>query len=91
MAGFQIRKPHSMDKDELRDAAEGLAKKLEGTHRVRANWEGDEVRIKGAGVDGRLTLGDEDVLVSVELGMMASAFKGVLRNEVQRYLDKYVT
>ncbi|GAB5415099.1 MAG: hypothetical protein Cons2KO_27020 [Congregibacter sp.] len=90
MAGFQIRKAQSMDKEELRDAAEGLAKQLEGSHGVRARWEGDSVRIKGAGVDGRLTLGDSDVLVSVELGLMASAFKGVLRSEVQRYLDEYV-
>jgi len=80
-----------MDKDELRVAAEDLAKQLEGSHGVRARWEGDCVRIKGAGVDGRLTLGDADVLVSVELGLMASAFKGVLRTEVQRFLDKYVS
>ncbi|WP_439101197.1 polyhydroxyalkanoic acid system family protein [Congregibacter sp.] len=91
MAGFQIRKPHSMNKAELREAAEGLAKQLEGSHGVRARWEGDSVRIKGAGVDGKLTLSDVDVLVSVELGLMASAFKGPLRNEVQRFLDEYVS
>ncbi|MFK7828200.1 MAG: polyhydroxyalkanoic acid system family protein [Congregibacter sp.] len=91
MAGFQIRKPHSMDKTQLREAAEGLAKQLEGKHGVRASWEGDCVCIKGAGVDGRLTLGDEDVLVSVQLGLLASAFKNVLRTEVQRYLDEFVS
>lgn len=91
MAGFQIRKPHSMQKVELREAAERLAKQLENSHRVRAEWEGDSVRIRGAGVDGKLTLSDADVLVSVELGLMASAFKGVLRSEVQRFLDKYVS
>ena len=90
MAGFQIRKAHTMDKDALREAAEELARELEATHGVRARWEGDSVRIKGAGVDGKLTLGDEDLLVSVELGLMASAFKGVLRNEVQRFLDEHV-
>ena len=47
--------------------------------------------MKGAGVDGKLTLSDHDVLVSVELGLMASPFKGVLRNEVQRFLDQYVS
>jgi putative polyhydroxyalkanoate system protein len=91
VAGFQIRKPHNMQKDELREAAEGLAQQLESTHGVRARWDGDCVRIKGAGVDGRLTLGEDDVLVSVELGLMASAFKGVLRSEVQRFLDEYVS
>ncbi len=91
MAGFQIRKAHSMNKAELRDAAQDLAQQLEKSHGVRARWDGDSVRIRGAGVDGHLTLGDTDVLVSVELGLMASAFKGVLRSEVQRFLDEYVS
>lgn len=90
MSGFKIRKAHSMEKDELRDAAEGLARELESTHGVRARWSGDSVRIKGAGVDGTLTLTDADLLVDVQLGLMASPFKNVLRQEVQRYLDQYV-
>ena len=91
MAGFQIRKAHSMRKDALREAAQGLARELESAHGVRAHWEGDSVRIRGSGVDGKLTLGERDVLVSVELGLLASAFKGVLRDEVQRFLDEYVS
>jgi len=79
-----------MPKEDLRAAAEGLARELEEAHGVRARWEGDCIRIKGSGVDGKLTLGDEDVLVSVELGLLASAFKGVLRSEVERFLEEYV-
>ena len=90
MAGFKIRKAHNMEKDELRDAAEGLARELESTHGVRARWNGDSVRIKGAGVDGTLTLSDADLTVDVQLGLMASPFKNALRQEVQRYLDEYV-
>lgn len=91
MAGFQIRKSYSMDRAALRSAAEGLAKELERTHGVRARWQGDRVSIRGAGVDGRLTLGDGELLVSVELGLLASPFKNVLRDEVQRYLDEHVS
>ena len=91
MSGFQIRKAYTMPKDDLRTAAEGLARELESTHGVRARWDGDRVRIRGAGVDGQLTLGDEELLVSVELGLLASAFKNVLRTEVQRYLDENVS
>ncbi len=91
MAGFQVRKAHTMSKDDLRDAAQGLASELEASHGVRAQWEGDSVRIRGSGIDGKLTLGEEDVLVSVELGLLASAFKGVLRNEVERFLEEYVS
>ena len=91
MAGFQIRKAHNMGKDALREAAEGLARELENAHGVRAQWIGDSVRIRGSGIDGRLTLGEDDLLVSVELGLLASPFKATLRNEVQRFLDEYVS
>ena len=90
MAGFQIRKAYTMSRDELRTAAEGLARELETTHGVRASWDGDHCRVRGAGVDGQLTLGEEELLASVELGLLASAFKNVLRTEVQRYLDENV-
>ncbi len=77
------------------EAADGreavrLAKSLERQHGVRSRWEGDTVRIKGAGVDGRLSFHDDLVDVSVKLGLLASAFQGVLRAEVQRYLDEHV-
>jgi putative polyhydroxyalkanoate system protein len=91
VAGFQIRKAYTMPKEDLRSAAEGLVSKLENAHGVSARWDGDKVRIKGSGVDGQLTLGEDDLLVSVSLGLLASAFKHVLRGEVQRYLDEHVS
>jgi putative polyhydroxyalkanoate system protein len=91
MAGFQIRRAYSMDKADIRSAAEGLARELEASHGVRARWDGDRVSIRGAGIDGRLTLGDGELLVSVELGLLASPFKNALRTEVQRYLDEHVS
>lgn len=91
MAGFQIRRPYTMSREDLRAAAEGLASELEASHGVRARWDGDRVSIRGAGIDGRLTLGEDELLVSVELGLLASPFKHALRSEVERYLDEYVS
>lgn len=90
MAGFQIRRAHSMQREELRTVARGLAQELQTTHGVRARWDGDQVSIRGSGVAGRLTLGDSEVLVSVELGLLAAPFKNALRSEVQRYLDEHL-
>ena len=91
MAGFRVTKPYTMPKSEVRAAAEGLASSLEQQHGVRARWQGDSVRIKGAGVDGEMSFHDGVVDVSVRLGLLASAFKGVLETEVRRYLDEYIT
>lgn len=91
MAGFRITKPYTMPKDEVREAAMGLARSLEREHGVRSRWDGDRVRIKGAGVDGELSFHDGLIDVSVKLGLLTSMFEPVLRREVQRYLDEHVT
>lgn len=92
MASFRLSKPYTMPKSALRSAARDLADRLEARHGLRAQWQGnDEVSIKGAGVEGRLTIDRESVDVSVKLGLLASAFQGVLRSEIQRYLDEHVS
>lgn len=80
-----------MPRDELRAAAQGLADKLEQQHGVRSQWQGDSVRIRGSGVDGLLSFEDGVVDVSVKLGLLASAFQGMLKAEVQRYLDEHIS
>lgn len=91
MAGFRLTKPYTMDKDEVREAAQGLATSLEREHGVRSRWDGDKVRIKGAGVDGVMSFHDGLIDVSVKLGLLASMFEASLKKEVQRYLDLHVS
>ncbi len=91
MAGFRITKPYTMSKEDIREAAEGLAESLEREHGVRSRWDGDRVRIKGAGVDGELSFHDGLIDVSVKLGLLTRMFEPVLRREVERYLDEHVS
>ncbi len=88
---FRITKPYTMSKEEVREAAEGLASELEAQHGVRSRWEGDTVHISGAGVDGRMSFHDDLIDVSVKMGLLTSMFEPMLKQEVQRYLDKHVT
>jgi putative polyhydroxyalkanoate system protein len=91
MAEFRITKPYTMSREEVREAAEGLAESLERQHGVRSRWEGDMVRIRGAGVDGTMSFHDGLIDVWVRMGLLASMFEPVLKDEVQRYLDTHVT
>ncbi len=91
MAGFRLTKPYTMPREEIRRAAEGLADRLQRDHGVRSSWQGDSVRIKGAGIEGNLSFHDGVVDVSVRMGLLASAFQGVIKAEVQRYLDEHVS
>ncbi len=91
MARFRMTKSYTMHKDEVRAAAEGLAQELEQAHGVKSRWEGDKVKIKGAGVDGEMSFHDGMIDVSVKMGMLASMFEPVLKQEVRRYLDEHVS
>lgn len=91
MAGFRLTKPYTMSKEDVREAAQGLATNLERDHGVRSRWEGDTVHITGAGVDGRMSFHDGLIDVSVKLGLLASMFEVSLKKEVQRYLDTHVS
>ena len=92
MPSFRVRKATTQPRSELRETASALAAELEAAHGVRARWEGDDVvAIRGAGVEGRLTLDDDAVEVTVRLGLLASAFQGPLRAEIERSLDEHVS
>ncbi len=91
MAGFRITKPYTMTEEEVREAAEGLARELEREHGVQSRWVGNTVYISGAGVDGQMCYDHGTIDVSVKLGLLASIFEGMLRNEVNRYLDDHVS
>ena len=91
MAQFRVTRPYTMPMEEVREAAEGLAANLERQHGVRTRWEGDKVRIKGAGVDGQMSFHDGVIEVSVKLGMLTSMFESTIKREIQTYLDEHVT
>jgi putative polyhydroxyalkanoate system protein len=91
VAGFRLTKPYTMSKEEIREAAQGLASSLQREHGVRSRWDGDTVKIKGAGVDGKLSFHDGLIDVNVRLGMLAALFQDTLKTEVQRYLDENIS
>ncbi len=90
MGRFKITREHSMDKDEVRAAAEDLAQDLKSRFNINPRWDGDTVSLKGSGVKGALTIADNHVDVKVELGLLASAFERPLKKEINRCLDEYL-
>lgn len=91
MAGFRVSKPYTMSKDEVREAAEQLARELQTQHGLRCRWQGDTATFTRPGLDGKLSIDNECISLSIKLGLLASAFERPLRLAVADYLDKYVS
>ena len=91
MAGFTVSKPHTMPLEEVRAAAEQLAKELRKQHGLRYRWQGDTATFNRTGIDGLLSIDDNRISLKVKLGFLAAAFERPLRQAVTDYLDKYVS
>lgn len=88
MSVIDVHRPHSLDKEHAREAAETLAKDLSEQFDVNYQWEGDLLKFKRSGVKGQMTLNHADLHIHLELGMMLRPFKSRIEQEINSQLDQ---
>ena len=86
MSTIEIRHPHSLPPAQARKAVEEFAVKLGQRFGLDYRWEGDVMHFKRTGVDGQIALQPGQLLVSAKLGMLFSAMKGTIEQEMRRVL-----
>lgn len=86
MSTIEIRHPHALTPEQARQAVEDFAIKLGQRFGLDYRWEGDTLHFKRAGVDGRIALQPGQVLINAQLGMLFSAMKGTIEQEMRRVL-----
>lgn len=91
MGTFNISKPYTMPRDDVRGAAELLAQELERRYGLRYRFQGDSATFSRTGLDGKLNIDDETIDLNIKMGLLASAFEKPLKEAITRYLDEYVT
>jgi putative polyhydroxyalkanoate system protein len=91
MSRIYIQREHELDDGTLRKRAERLAKQLQSEFGGSYRWEGNTVHYNySGGIDARLTLQENDILVDVKLGVLMLMLKKRLQAEIERYLDKHL-
>lgn len=91
MSRIYIQREHELDGGTLRKRAERLAKQLQSEFGGNYRWEGNTVHYNySGGIDARMTLQDNDILVDVKLGVLMLMLKKRLQAEIERYLDKHL-
>lgn len=90
MATIDVRKSHGIGKEKARGAAEQIAEKLKTKLDVKYRWDGDVLRFDRSGASGAIHVGETEVRVEVELGMLLRPMKGKVEEKVQQYLKDYL-
>jgi putative polyhydroxyalkanoate system protein len=91
MAQISESRSYTMSRDEVRAAAEELARELKSQYGLSSRWSGDVATFRGSGVDGKLSIEGDIISLRIKLGFLAAAFERPLRRAVSEYLDEYVS
>ncbi|MFO0756400.1 MAG: polyhydroxyalkanoic acid system family protein [Byssovorax sp.] len=95
MATIDIKRSHTLDKEEAKKRAEALAKGMEEKLGIRWRWEGDNISFdapSGAakGATGKVTVGTSEVRVEVDLPFLLRAVKGMVEGKINDKLDSLI-
>ena len=90
MSVIDVHRPHDLDKEHARQAAEALAQDLSSQFDVHYQWEGDHLKFRRSGVKGHLHITPTDLHIHLELGMMLRPFKSRIEREIHSQLDQII-
>ena len=91
MATIDVRRSHTLPKDEAKKRAEGLAKSMQERFDLDWHWEGDRIifdapRGAAKGTRGSVEVGETDVRVQIDLPFLLRMMKGTVESKVQEKL-----
>ena len=93
MATIDVRRAHTLPKEEARKRAEDFARNMEQRFELQWRWEGDRIvfdapRGAAKGTKGTVDVSDKDVRVQIDLPFLLRMLKGTVESKVHEKLDK---
>ena len=88
MADITIIREHQFSEAEVKEKIDQLAEKLVSKHGGSYRHEGNTVHYSATGVDASVTHSADTVEIRVKLGFLMKGLKGLLRSEIEGYLDR---
>lgn len=90
MTDIHIKRKHNFGKEKCISMAEELGKKIQGALGGEVTRDGDSFRFKTSMASGELRAGEDEIEVSVKLGMLGKALKPKIEAEIEKACDKYL-
>ena len=87
---MRIKRSHNLGIEEAKRRVDLIAADLAGRFNLRSRWEGDQLRVKGSGVDGRLLVEQSSVELRVRLGLALKLLEGPIHAEIKRSMAEHL-
>ena len=91
MADINLVQEHHLAPEQARAAAQQVADKLSEQFELTSRWDGDVLRFERSGVEGALTLEDQQAAMRINLGFLMGAFAPAIEAKVAEKMRKTFT
>ena len=89
MSRIDVHAFHSLSREEAQEAADDLAGDLAEKFEIDYGWTGDHIHFERPGVNGMITVRENEIHIKARLGMMLAFLKPRIENEITRYLAEH--
>ena len=89
MSRIDIRARHALSREEAQSAADELAGDLAEKFEINYGWEGDHIHFERPGVNGIITVREEELRIKATLGLMLIFLKPLIEEEIVSYLKNH--
>lgn len=91
MPAIHVTQAYTMPPAELKQGLDELAEKLGQQYQLNCDWESDDcMGIRRSGINGQLTVGQQEIELTLNLGILMSAFSGVIEREITTFIDEHI-
>lgn len=89
-SALKIRREHTLGIDEAKRRVDQVAEELGGKLNLTSQWEGDDLRVRGRGVKGRIVVAVDSVEVHVTVGLPMLMLREPIRVAIEESIDHYI-
>jgi putative polyhydroxyalkanoate system protein len=89
MASIDIRRPHRLSQTEAHAVIDQVAARMREKFEVKTQWQNGALAFERPGINGKIAVGQDEIHVSAQLGLLFSPLKGMIEQEIRRKLDEH--
>ncbi len=88
MAGIRIHREHEAGTKEAKRKVKRIAKGIADRFEVSTEWDGDVLFFKRTGVNGRIVVDPDQILVEADISFLLLPIRGAIESEIRRYMEE---
>jgi len=89
MSYIDMHAQHSMGREQAQAAADDLASDLAQKFDITYHWQDDCICFDRSGVNGTITVNEDEIRVEAKLGLVLTFLKGRIEEEIVSYLSDH--